>query len=369
MKGEANHGDASRIAPSSRGSILNQGFHLMSNSRTNPPGSIGGVTVANSIKQGVPAALCALFLSFFLVSCGPVDSSPNAPSSPTTTGKPVASISVPAPPGSANRPLEPGQTGTQYMPNGLPAFSPARGINADMLFAEKITDTDDRFRRLENAVTDMRREFDSVMPAIVRLSAVEQDMQELIGQLQTLTQQQSSSPDMALDPAPIAPVTEDALPPRPFPDAPSGSTPNATPAAPTALPQALTPAAAPPPAAPAPAASPPTKGQISIHNIRTGQQPGGITRIVLDASASTPHHSDLDNDELLLLIEMPEAAWSAAPQGMFANAPLLTSWATEPLKDGKGVRLILHLKNKVSIAKDSALSNPDRIVLDLKKAP
>lgn len=103
-----------------------------------------------------------------------------------------------APPGSTDRPLEPGQSGAQYLPNGLPVL-PARGINAELLFAEKISDTDDRFRRLENAVTDLRRELNAAMPAIVRLSAVEQDMQELLGQLQTLVEGGPGPVDLSLD--------------------------------------------------------------------------------------------------------------------------------------------------------------------------
>jgi len=54
----------------------------------------------------------------------------------------------------------------ERLPNGLPALKPLKGVNVDTLFAENIKSTDRRFDRLENAVVDMRREFEAVKPAI-----------------------------------------------------------------------------------------------------------------------------------------------------------------------------------------------------------
>lgn len=349
------------------------------------------------------AVLCALFLAFFLTSCGPAEPgrSASAPSNNpnATTGATIAPISVPAPPGAENRPLEPGQSGAQYLPNGLPVL-PARGINAEMLFAEQITDTDDRFRRLENAVTDLRREVNAAMPAIVRLSAVEQDMQELLGQLQTLVEG-GPADDFSLDSAPVPGVTADALPPRPFPATPEEGSPSpvrpepvesvpamagldaadsaAEPGSSSALPampqqvEEAPPDPAPaeiaqgPPGTPKP--EPPAHAGPVVTAVRTGLQPKGVTRIVLDLSGPTPHHSDLDNEEKLLLVEMPEAGWSTAPNGTFADSPLLMSWTTEALAGGKGIRLVLQLRSGVKIVSDSSLTGPARIVLDLKESP
>ena len=376
----------------------------MSNSRTAPPGSTGGKAIAKSIERSTLNVLCALFLTIFLTSCGPAEPgrssasalSPNSTNS--STGNVLPPISVPAPPGSTDRPLEPGQSGAQYLPNGLPVL-PARGINAEMLVAEKISDTDDRFRRLENAVTDLRREVNAAMPAIVRLSAVEQDMQELLGQLQTLVEGDPGPVDLSLDSAPVPGVTADALPPRPFPAAPEEGSPPparpepvesvpaivgldaadaATPGTSSALPvpaEATAPSPEPAPAEVAqappetPKPEPPAPAGPAVTSIRTGLQPKGVTRIVLDLSGPTPHHSDLDNEEKLLLVEMPEADWSTALNGTFADAPLLVSWTTEPLPDGKGTRLVLQLRDKVQIVSDSSLNGPARIVLDLKKSP
>src|SRR5690606_26467053 len=130
------------------------------------------------------------------------------------------------PPGSDNRPPMPGQSETVYTPDGLPALSPARGVNADQLFAERLKDEKARFDRLERAVADMRREFDSVKPAIIRLSAVESDMQELLTQLQTLTGSGPSS--MAgYTPAPdtLQGVPMD-IPMEPMTDVDFGGSPN-----------------------------------------------------------------------------------------------------------------------------------------------
>jgi len=71
----------------------------------------------------------------------------------------------------------------------------------------------------------------------------------------------------------------------------------------------------------------------------------------------------------LLLIELPQAGWSTASTGTFAAAPLLTSWTTEPIGGGTGTRLIIQLRQEVMVVSDSTLTDPARIVLDLKKQP
>lgn len=112
-----------------------------------------------------------------------------------------------------------------------------------------------------------------------------------------------------------------------------------------------------PPETPKP--EPPASTGPAVTGIRTGLQPKGITRIVLDLSGPTPHHSDLDNEEKLLLVETPEAGWSAALNGTFADAPLLVSWTTEPLPDGKGTRSsLLTPRQGTDLVSDLSLNGP-----------
>ena len=95
---------------------------------------------------------------------------------------------VPAPPGGGDRPPEPGQLGRATGADGLPTLRAPMGVNVsvDTLFAEDIKDPVERIKRVENAVVEMRRDFDQTLPAIKRLVAVEKDMQTLMVQLESL---------------------------------------------------------------------------------------------------------------------------------------------------------------------------------------
>ena len=209
-------------------------------------------------------------------------------------------------------------TATAPVPGTHPAFGPARGVNADLMFAERLDDPDQRFQRLENAVADMRHEMDNILLA--------------------------------------------ALPPSSQPSAPATEPPAST-SAPISDVEQLN--AAKPKAAPAKSAP----GTPAVKAIRTGLHEGGINRLVLDLTGASSFKVDLDNTEHLLVLEIPGAAWSAAAKGAFKSMPLLTSWSTETLESGKGTRVIIQLNAAVKITGKSALKSPDRIVIDLKKIP
>jgi len=227
--------------------------------------------------------------------------------------------------------------------NGLPALKPLKGVNVNNLFAENISNSDKRFERLENAVVDMRREFEAVKPAIVRLVAVEEDIQQMVEQLESMALQEQRRP------APTAPVyREPSAAPQPL-------TPtdiqNPTPA-PTSVTRPMEPK--PQAAAPAPnntsAASGPT-----VKNLRTGRH-SNKTRLVLDMSAKTPYTVDLDSSENLLVIELPQASWSGATSKNFsAREPLLASYSVESINNGQGTRIIMPLKKSTRITKQDLL--------------
>lgn len=243
------------------------------------------------------------------------------------------SAPVVAPPSYDNRPLQPGQSPqAQTLPNGLPALKPLKGVNVDTLFAENITNSDRRFERVENAVKDMRREFETVKPAIVRLVAVEEDIQQMVEQLEAMA---------ARDTRPVTP-------PAPIvqqPAAPQNLTPTdmQKPAAPAMEPK--------PKAAPAPASS---NGK-TVKNLRTGQHSNKV-RLVLDMSAKTPYTVDLDSSENILVIELPEAGWSGATSKTFSSKePLLASYTVEGINNGSGTRIVIPLKKSTSVLKQALL--------------
>lgn len=246
--------------------------------------------------------------------------------------------------------------------NDLSQMKPALGVNTN-LFGEKIKDEDQRLDRLETAVQSLRNDFDSVAPSINRLISVEGDLQELIGQLETLLDQESAPPPR---PAP-APVVNPA--PAPMPAQPQGPVmPEQTA---TSAPTDLAPAAAArpqpiPDPVPAPAPAPAATGQ-SIVSIRVGEHPDK-TRIVLDASGNPNYSYDLDNSEKIFIVELPGTGWSASAQSTFSSSPLLGSYRTDSL-NGNGTRLIMQLKKAAAVVYSSKIGGKqpgqERIVIDL----
>ena len=299
-------------------------------------------------------------------SCGPLTGTPKpkpssntAPSSENLIGQDGQSqtssgsaLEVPPPvampPNYGSRPGQPGQMHSTTMPNGLPALQP-KGINVDSLFAENISDTNQRFARLENAVLDIRREFETFKPAITRLVAVESDIQDLIKQLDMLLSSEPAAPPMPLMPeaAPTSLTPSDQAPP---PNA--GSI--ASPAQPPTQPRAPAPTAA--------------SGGPVVKSLRIGQHSDKV-RLVLDVSKTTPYSADLDAQERLLIIELPGAQWNAARQQSFSRSKLLQSYSVEPINNGAGSRVVITLKGPTQLIKQQALppgSNPNhRIFLDL----
>ncbi len=341
-----------------------------------------------------------------LISCGgtsPQTSTTAAavpPGNPEDTGT-VAPLTGAAPPDAEIRPLKPGQSNRPIGKDGLPQLQ-AKGINYEQLFTERISDDSKRFERVENAVLDMRRDFEAVLPAVMRLVAVEGDIQNLVGQLETLLKNEPASapliPTEPLPANPVPPVIEDLAPePSDLEHAqttehavnepavlagntgavqatPAATTPEATappPAQPVtaqAQPQ-IQPPVAPTVATPPPSPAPATVAGNAVSGMRFGVE-GGKTRIVLDANAPLTYKKDLDNNESLLVIELPGMGWNAAITGTPPASALVQSWSSQPM-DGGGTRIVMILRKPVTVSYEATLkpepSSPHhRLVLDLR---
>lgn len=405
----------------------------MSRSWTSQPVFTGGISFVRSVLRDsrVVPGFCCFFIALSLAGCG------DSTSGKVTTSAPSA---VAAPPGSSTRAVEPGQLGRAMGADGLPTLEPAKGVNVnvDSLFADDIKEPIDRIKRLENAVLELRRDYDATLPSIKRLVGIEKDMQTLMGQLETLTNGVPPSAGPAMEAVPVASVdsvpvpTDLASPQSPVP-APSAAAKNdpvplvpavpearpmTTPKVETAAPSkntevaAIAPAPtsvplpktetakaqapplppstapppqnanAPPPDIPKPPAASATaatsmpqqsgtvaaKG-IAASGIRLGED-GGKTRLVIDLSGSVTHRTDLDNDEKILVIEIPDAGWTA-PASKVLSSSVVQSYTTQPLENGKGTRLIITLKKPATILLDKQLppeaTNKNyRLVIDLK---
>ncbi len=306
----------------------------------------------------------------------PLQKSENNQNNPQNDG---INAPVALPPRFENGPLAPGQTDTTYMPNGLPALKPMKGINADTLFSEKIKNTDDRFSRVETAVVDLRKEFETYRPAIVRLAAVESDIQNLIKELEILLQEtpnqqppldltSRSEPSLQvqqLDPQPPPPPEpQDAVSDREY-KAESKPTPKAT------SPPAEPPRMEEPPDKPKPPEKPIEKYDgIVATNLRIGEHADKV-RIVLDTNQKTGFSIDLDNNEKLIIVELPDARWVGKNSESYKSSKLIDSYVTEEINGGKGTMVVISLKKATSVIQEKRLT-PDgsipyhRIYFDLK---
>lgn len=341
----------------------------MSSSWTPDPLFCGKGRLFKGLRQSAIVALCVLLCA----GCGRIgsprhgDSPQNPEQIPAESSKTGESISpLIAPPGSGNRPPAPGTTGLQKNADGLPILQPPRGVNTKALFAEEIRDTDHRMTRLENAVQEIRNDFDAISPSIIRLVAIEQDIQDLVGQLEILLKEE---PVPEANSAPIPAVANAEPLPLGQPAKTEPAIPAAVPPAPTAVPA---PSATPP--VPAGQAAPHTPlpqagvGSSQVLDLRIGEH-AEKTRIVLDTSTAVAYSTDLDNDEKLLLVELPEAKWNAPSTKSFGNSPMLESYRTEPLNDGQGTLLVLQLRHPARILFKGSMAatsgNGKRIVIDV----
>ena len=151
------------------------------------------------------------------------------------------------------------------------SIAKVKGLNLEpqtSLFSESLGDPDDRIDRLEDAVQDIRDDFDEMAPSISRLVATEKDIQDLLAQLRTLLENES-------EPQPLTGVeTAETL-------------------------QSIQPvqAQAPPPVASATARVPAnTKGlRVADH--------AGKTRIVFETASMQNYTVSFDQAEQLLIVE------------------------------------------------------------------
>ena len=280
------------------------------------------------------------------------------------------------PPKYGDTPQSSQHAGNAYMPNGMPALKPMKGVNIDTLFSKELRDSNKRFDRVEDAVVDLRKEFESLKPSMVRLAAVESDIQNLITELEVMLQE-TPSPQMHATTSGTggngADLSVSQLPtdPRPPPnvgipktEATSASKPpKHTGAAPKAQPhKKLKPA----PKAPAPVKK--YDGVVAT-TLRVGEHSDKV-RVVIDTNVRTDFTIDYDKDENLITIELPDARWVGDLQKALSDSKLVKSWSVTSINNDKGSLVVMTLKKSSSIILQKRLS-PDngshyhRIYFDL----
>lgn len=271
----------------------------------------------------------------------------------------------------------------QRQPSAMDTFralAPPEGMKFTPLFADKISDDEARFRRLEDAVQSIKNDFDTVTPSIVRLVAIEKDIKNLVSQLETLTDASApvESGPLSFDRFNQIPREDEvggtettAEDSRVTPEAaPEGQLPPEGAASPVSAPLDIRPAApapAPEAAAPAPAASPaigPVIGDVKA--VRIGDHKDK-TRIVLDMTAKPRSAATISGNGKQLVIDLPQMGFSGARTWEAMSAALVSGYRFE---DGKLVLDLLYPSQirLTEVLSPGANSQDYRLIVDLYAA-
>ncbi len=109
-----------------------------------------------------------------------------------------------------------------------------------------------------------------------------------------------------------------------------------------------------------------TGGEKEVGRVRFGKV-GNATRVVLDLGAPAKFTTDLDNEEKLLIIELPNTKYNAKAQG--SGLGVVKNYNGETASDGTA-QVILQLNSAVKISESHSLppNGPygHRVYLDLK---
>lgn len=249
----------------------------------------------------------------------------------------------------------------------LPNMAPAQGLQAasiadnmdQPLGTEEIRQ---RFQIMEQQIGIMRKDMENIAPLLSRLAVIEQSMRELSHALNNAPQ----APAMA-NKQPTAMHNNNAMP---MDDAMKMKTmPSAH--APYGVPHnhAMTTAHNMPvpihnmhhntspemnkvmKVANAPAKQMPkqmSSAATSVKGIRFGKYKGR-DRIVLDLTAPAKFRYDLDNNEKLLIVELPSASWTAQMAKQIKTSSKIAAYSAQPGVNG-GTQLIFSLKGNARVS-------------------
>ncbi len=222
------------------------------------------------------------------------------------------------------------------------------GLNFETYFAGDLKDDGDRIRRLERAVVAMHKDLKIMAPKLQKLADVEVAMKQNV-------QKSVLQPPQPLLVGEQGPMVAAPVVTGPSQSLPPASASTGKPVDPGARPMAA-----------------PADGSSVVSGIRTGEHPG-MVRIVFDVtSKNTKYTADLDNEENILVIELPNARWKTPTDfENFRSMPVLKSYKVDTFNNGAGNIFVLQLKKSTEIIKQGkypALSGGgERIVIDLKK--
>ncbi len=245
----------------------------------------------------------------------------------------------------------------------------------------ELKQANDRIAGLEQELASLRNDMNMMMPALTKLAGLQAATDSLneiqpaaggstaAGEMTRIHRNymqaedaDSDNPEIEMD-APINAPAAPSMAPRaaaPLPPPVSAAPMTAKPPVPLAAPAAT--------AQPA-SYTPPAVDMKSIRGIRFGAHEGGKSRLVVDVSAASAFKFDIDNNERMLVLEIPGTAWSAGPlTRMVQDNPLVQSMTASP--DGQGgTRVVFMLQKPAKVLWSQAIPpagmQGHRIVLDV----
>lgn len=119
-----------------------------------------------------------------------------------------------------------------------------------------------------------------------------------------------------------------------------------------------------------PVSAPVSADELAVTSVRIGEQGKETTRIVLDTTKAAELRYDLDNGEGLLVIDIPNAKWSATDSSVLKKSPMVKSFHAN--SDDAGSHLVIELKQSAKVTATARL-NPSgasghRVYVDVAPA-
>ncbi|PZQ45438.1 MAG: hypothetical protein DI551_07380 [Micavibrio aeruginosavorus] len=219
---------------------------------------------------------------------------------------------------------------------------------------------EERIAKLEATVGSLRSDYDRIMPAFASLNTTNERIQTLLDEIEKETGKPVAAQAVKETPVTTTETTTSTTTVTPM--ASSASTPVLeTETVKTETVKTETVAAA--------DMAPSTKeGGNNISGVRIGEH-GSKTRLVLDLTSKTKpaFKYDLDNNEKLLLVDLPDSGWTGAASAK-PNSPMIASWNVQKGPNG-GSTLAIQLKGSARVLSTEFLKaegkDPARLVMDI----
>ena len=202
----------------------------------------------------------------------------------------------------------------------------------------------DKIARLEQQVAALEKEVAGNRPKIAKIDVIEQKFKDLSLGLDRIDATYNMKPAQAAS-APVVP-----------PVAVAAAAPLATPVIEAPKPPPAPVKEVTPPKAPAPAPVPVKKaeapkhaasGEKVVHDLRIGEKKE-YSRLVLDLGQSVKVNYDIDNDEKILLVDIPGFKWNGPKTKTFPKSLLISSYQVQT--DEAGSHLVVQLRGPAKIA-------------------